>query len=267
MSNTDLLLDTSGPIATVTFNRPDKANALGIDWLSRMIEFFRQIERDNGVRCVLIRGNGKHFQAGADVSQLKETLKETRLHKRLSWFRETIGQGNELVRAIMHLSKPVVASVQGGVVGGGLSIAGAADLVIAADDAFFCQGQIINGYSLDGMPSYLLPRQIGYRKAMEWALLGTKVSAQDAERLGFVNFVVPRNDLESETKSLMNKLAKGPTKAYGTNKMLMLRTWQNGPDEQGGLEIDLYMDIAASEDWAEGTHAFLERREPVYKGG
>lgn len=266
LSDDSLLFDSSGPVATITFNRPDKANAMGPDWIGRMIAFLREVEHKPSVRCVLFRGEGKHFQAGADVSHLAKVLDEPELHKRLSWFRDTISEGNLLARTILTLPKPVVASVQGGAIGGAFTIIAACDLVIASEDAFFSVGQIINGYSMDGMPSYFLPRLIGHRKTAEWALLGSRVTAQEAKDLGFINFVAPLDKLAEETDLLVARLATGPTKAYAINKALLYRTWQHSFEEQADFEVDLYMGGAASEDWAEGTRAFLERRKPVFKG-
>lgn len=266
MSDDTLILDSSGPVATITFNRPDKANAMGADWIGRIISFLREVEYKDSVRCVLFRGEGKHFQAGADVSHIAKVLDEPELHKRLSWFRDTISEGNVMARTILNLPKPVVASVQGGAIGGAFTIVAACDLVVAADNAFFSVGQILNGYSMDGMPSYFLPRLIGHKKTMEWALLGPKVGAQEAKDLGFLNFVVPLERLAEETDALMARLAAGPTKAYAINKALMARTWQHSFEEQADFEVDLYLGGAASDDWAEGTRAFLEKRKPVFKG-
>jgi 2-(1,2-epoxy-1,2-dihydrophenyl)acetyl-CoA isomerase len=161
---------------------------------------------------VLFRANGKHFQAGGDLEALAQ-LTAKPPHERLGRIADDIAAWNSMIRAIMHLPKPAVASIQGGTVGGSIGILGACDLVIAADDAFLMLPQSKIGYSIDGGPTYFLPRLIGHKKAMEWALLGRRVPAVEAACLGLINFVVPRDRLEAETQSLVQELANGPTRA------------------------------------------------------
>lgn len=264
-SGEGLDLDLSAPVATVTFNRPSKANAIAADWPRRILEFLRQAGRRADIRCVLFRANGKHFQAGGDLEGL-DALKSKTVHERLDHFADEIATWNAMIRAIMRLPKPVVASVQGGVAGGSLGILGACDLVIASDDAFVILAQPKNGYTIDGMPSYFLPRQIGQKKAMEWALLGRRVPAAEAARLGLINFVVPRDKLGAETQALLQELATGPTRAHALNKALINQSLDNEFDVQAGCELDAYMIGGATEDWLEGTASFMEKRPPAFKG-
>jgi 2-(1,2-epoxy-1,2-dihydrophenyl)acetyl-CoA isomerase len=265
MSQDGLELEMGVPIATITFNRPDKANAIGVDWPRRMLLFLREARDREEVRCVLFRAVGKHFQAGGDLEALSKSL-DGALHEQLSKLADGIVEWNQMVREITRLPKPVVASVQGGAVGGSIGIIGACDLVIASDDAFFLLAQGKNGYTLDGMPSYFLPRQIGPKKAMEWAFLGRRVPATEVARLGLINFVVPRDRLEAETQKLVQELASGPTRAHALNKQLINQSLDNSFESQGALEMDSYMIGGASEDWREGTLAFIEKRSPVFKG-
>lgn len=258
-------LDLAGPVASITFNRPSKANAIGPDWPRRILEFLREAARRDDVRCVLFRANGKHFQAGGDLEAL-DHLKSRPANERLDRFADDIAAWNSMIRAIVRLPKPVVASIQGGTAGGSIGILGACDLVIAADDAFVILAQPKNGYTIDGMPSYFLPRQIGHKKAMEWALLGRRVPATEAARLGLINFVVPRDRLEAETQALVEELANGPTQAHALNKALINQSLDNEFDVQAGCEMDAYSIGGATHDWFEGTAAFMERRPPVFKG-
>lgn len=265
MSEEGLDLDLAGSVATITFNRPSKANAIAADWPRRILQFLREAALRDEVRCVLFRANGKHFQAGGDLDGLDFSTATPR-HQRLGRLVDGIYEWNSMIRAIVQLPKPVVASIQGGTVGGSIGIIGACDLVIASDDAFVLLAQPKNGYTLDGMPSYFLPRQIGHKKAMEWALLGRRVPAVEAARLGLINFVVPRDQLEPETQSLVQELANGPTRAHGLNKALINNSLNSNFDTQAGREMDTYYRGADSEDWIEGTAAFVERRPPVFKG-
>jgi 2-(1,2-epoxy-1,2-dihydrophenyl)acetyl-CoA isomerase len=265
MSDDGLELDLNGAVAKILFNRPDKANAVRPGWPRRILEFLREAEHTAHIRCVLIHANGKHFQAGGDLDS-HDHEEPPPQHKRLGWLADQISIWNTMLRAITHLPKPVVCSIQGGTVGASIGLLGASDLVIAADDAFLWLAQAKNGYTLDGMPSYFLPRQIGQKRAMEWALLGRRVGAAEAARLGLINFVVPRDKLELETSELMEELANGPTAAHGFNKALIRESLENDFDTQGGLEMDTYMSGAVTEDWHEGTNAFLAKRKPTFKG-
>lgn len=265
MSEEGLDLNLSGPVVTITFNRPSKANAIGQDWPRRILQFLREAALRDDVRCVLFRANGKHFQAGGDLGGF-DFATDTLRHQRLGRLTDAIYEWNAMVRAIVQLPKPVVASIQGGTVGGSIGILGACDLVIASDDAFILLAQPKNGYTLDGMPSYFLPRQIGHKKAMEWALLGRRVPATEAARLGLINFVVPRDQLEAETQALVQELANGPTCAHGLNKALINNSLNSDFDTQAGREMDTYQIGAATDDWLEGTAAFVQRRPPVFKG-
>jgi 2-(1,2-epoxy-1,2-dihydrophenyl)acetyl-CoA isomerase len=265
MSDDTLNLDDTPPVALITFNRPDKANAIGKDWTERILEFLGKVERRDDIRCVLFRANGKHFQAGGDLKVLEQMMYGT-LEERLNRVASEISKWNLMIRAITRLPKPVVASIQGVTAGGSIGIIGACDLVIAAEDASIVLSQPKVGFTIDGMPSYFLPRQIGHKKAMEWALLGRRVPAQEAARLGLINFIVPKDRLEAETQALVEELARGPARAHALNKALVNASLDNTFEDQAGCELDAYMLGAATADWMEGARAFLERRSPVFKG-
>jgi 2-(1,2-epoxy-1,2-dihydrophenyl)acetyl-CoA isomerase len=265
MQDEDLLLEVSGAVATITFNRPGKANAIGVDWPARILAFLREAEHRDDVRAVLFRAVGKHFQAGGDLEAQPPQDPEAP-HLRLGWIADQIGGWNAMLRAIVRLPKPVVASIQGGTVGASIGLIGACDLVIAADDAWLWLAQGKNGFTLDGMPSYFLPRQLGVRKAMEWTLLARRVPIAEAARLGLVNFVVPRDRLEAETATLMEELAQGPTRTHGLNKALINGSLENDFDTQAGFEMDTYMVGAQCEDWFEGNNSFREKRPPKFTG-
>ncbi|HLY56667.1 MAG TPA: enoyl-CoA hydratase-related protein, partial [Stellaceae bacterium] len=247
------------------FNRPGKANAIGVDWPERITRFLREVEHRPEVRAVLFRAVGKHFQAGGDL-EAQPPADPAAPHLRLGWIADQIQGWNVMLRTIMHLPKPVVASIQGGTVGASLGLLGACDLVIAADDAWLWLAQGKNGFTLDGMPSFFLPRLLGTRKAMEWVLLAPRVPAEEARRLGLINFVVPRADLEAETAKLMDELARGPTRAHGLNKALVNAALDNDFDTQAGSEMDTYMIGAQTNDWFEGSAAFREKRAPKFTG-
>lgn len=264
MSQT-LLLEKSGPVATITFNRPDKANALDVRWLTPMTEFLRELEHDAAIRCVLLRGNGRHFMAGGDLEIVQAFVKEPP-ERRAALAEVPIHEYNVMVRVMRRLGKPIVASVQGGVAGAAVGLVAACDLVVAADDAFFFVAHVLHGGSNDGLTTYFLPRQIGVRKTLELALLGERVTAAQARELGLANFVVPRAELEAQTAQLVERLASGPTRAYGLIKTLVDSSLGNSLEAQGRLEAETYGKAAMTEDLVEGIGAFLGKRTPRFAG-
>jgi len=260
-----LLLEKSAPLATITFNRPEKANAMDIRWLAPITEFLREVEHDPTIRCVLIKGNGKHFMAGGDLEIVQAFVSQSP-ERRAALAEQPIHEYNVLARVIRRLGKPVVASVQGGVAGAAVGLVAACDLAIAAEDAFFFVAHVLHGGSNDGLTTYFLPRQIGIRKTLELALLGERFSATQARDLGLVNFVVPRAELETETRKLVERLAAGPTRAYGLIKNLVDASLGNSLEAQGRLEAETYGKAAMTEDLVEGIGAFLGKRAPRFAG-
>lgn len=257
-----LRLEAQGAVARIVFDRPDRANAIHSDWAPAIVRFLREAEYDPDIRCVLISANGKHFQAGGDLA----------FDKRLSPV-ETLGYAqdammgwNRMLIAIHGVRKPVVAAVQGGTVGASVALVAACDLVVATDDAFFIVAQSKIGASLDGLPSYFLPRKVGIAKAMEWCLLGDRVPALEAERAGLINRVVPRAELEDAALAWCHRLAAGPTTALGLSKRLLNQSLENSIHAQAAAEVEVYATVVATDDWKEGINAFLEKRPAQFVG-
>lgn len=257
------LFSIDGALATITFNRPDKANAFHPAQTDLMIDFLYEVERRPDVRCVLINANGKHFMAGGDLSFVEEPKSDA---KRTSETEAVILRFAHLVRVMHRLKKPVIASVQGGVAGAAVGLVAACDLVIAADTSFYWVAHIHHGGSNDGLVSYFLPRLIGLRRALELALLGERLPAPEAQRLGLINFAVPEGELKAETAKLTAKLCSGPTVGYGQIKRLMYESFGNSMEEQGRLEAELYGEVLHTSDVKDGLKAFFERRPPRFEG-
>jgi 2-(1,2-epoxy-1,2-dihydrophenyl)acetyl-CoA isomerase len=260
------IFEIQGPLATITFNRPDKANAMHPDQNGLMRDFLYEVERKPEVRCVLLKGNGKHFMAGGDLSTIVHFDKLTDA-ERTSQGEVPIWDYVHMVRVMQRLEKPVVASVQGGVAGAAVGLIAACDFVIAADTSFYWAAHILHGGSNDGLLTYFLPRQIGLRKALEMALLGERVYAPEAKELGLINFVVAEGKLQEETQKLVDRLCKGPTIGYGLIKKLMYASFKNSLAEQGEMEAELYGSRALhTADVKDGLKAFFERRPPNFQG-
>jgi 2-(1,2-epoxy-1,2-dihydrophenyl)acetyl-CoA isomerase len=260
-----LLLEKNGPVATMTFNQPEKANALDPAWLPRMMRFVQEIEHDSSIRCVLIKGNGKHFMAGGSLEYMDRFMSSPP-EERAILAEGPIHQYNQMVYVMRRMPQPIIASVQGAVAGAAVGLVAACDLAIAADNAFFFVAHILHGGSNDGLLTYFLPRQIGAKKTLELALLGDRITAAEAQRLGLVNFVVPAADLQQETQKLVDRLAAGPTRGYGLIKRLIDASFGNSLEEQGRLEAESYGKAAMTEDLVEGIRAFMGKRQPKFQG-
>jgi 2-(1,2-epoxy-1,2-dihydrophenyl)acetyl-CoA isomerase len=262
MSVEGLQLRTEGAIARIIFDRPEKANAIRPDWMPAILRFLRDVEYDPAVRVVLISANGRHFQAGGDLN-FDDTMKMPAV---IGLMHDTMLEWNRVMMAIHRLPKPVIVAVQGGTIGASIALVAACDIVVAADDAFFISAQAKIASSLDGLPSYFLPRKIGLGRAMEWALFGDRIPAEEARAAGLVNKVVPRADLEASALALAGRLAIGPTAALGLTKRLLNTSFTNDIDTQSAAEMDAYAKVVATSDWNEGRHAFLEKRDARFEG-
>jgi 2-(1,2-epoxy-1,2-dihydrophenyl)acetyl-CoA isomerase len=265
VSDNSLIEQTEGPIATLTLNRPEKANAIPPDWPLRMLAFFRTVAHNSAVRCVLIQANGKHFMAGGDVAHHQDYDLSVPA-RAAALVQDEIEEYNQLIYAITELRVPVIAAVQGAAIGASVGLVAAADLVLAAEDAFFVVPHVKHGGSNDGLVTYFLPRQIGFKKALEVTLLARRIPAAEAARMGMVNFVVPSERLRAEANTLAEELSRGPTEAYALIKSSIHASMNNSMHQQARLETTNYAKIIMTEDWAEGSRAFVERRAPRFAG-
>lgn len=256
-----ILLEVAAGVATITLNRPEVMNALDWDMIIRLREITEEVQRDDGVRAVLLRGNGPAFAAGGDVAMF---------HARLSELPELIVKGarelHHAMLALRRMAKPVVAAVHGAVAGGGMSLMMATDLTIAADNSKFTMAYSRIAASPDGGSTYFLPRLVGYKKAMELTLLSDTLDASAALQLGLINSVVPAAELEPASQRLMRRLAAGPTKAYAEAKALMNNSLHNSMETQLEAEAQAFSRCARTADLAEGVTAFVEKRKPEFSG-
>ncbi len=262
----DLLIDTADGIATLTMNRPDARNALSEEMRAGLDEAFHGLESDDEVRCVVLRGAGEHFMAGGDVKSFAGMFDEEEPLDMRDVFLHRIHDLHLIMFAMRRLPKPIIASVRGAAAGAGVSLAACCDLIIAAEDAFFTLAYSLIGTSPDGGSTFQLPRAIGAKKAMEMALLGDRIDATDLARFGLVNFVVPADDLQEETDQLAQRLAAGPTRAYGQAKRLIYGSLENQMERQLQMEAEAFADCATTEDFREGVTAFVEKRRAVFRG-
>ena len=263
MSYEAISYEVDGGVATLTLNRPDALNALNAQITQELHKALAEAGGDLNVRCLLITGAGRGFSSGADLTQLEDSYKSGRPAPLGDMLRD--GYHN-IILPIVHMEKPVVAAVNGVAAGAGCSLALACDFRIASDKARFFQAFIKVGLVQDSGASYFLPRLVGFAKAIELAMLGDIIDAETALRYGLVTKVVPHDSLMDEAKAFAQKLAAGPTRAYGLSKKALYFGSENSLEATMDYEADLQAQMALTADHMEGTKAFLEKREATFEG-
>lgn len=262
----DLLIESADGVATLTMSRPEARNALSPEMRAGLDDAFHRFERDDAVRCVVLRGAGEHFMAGGDVKSFGSMLADENPDDIRDLLLHRIHDLHTVMFAMRRLPKPIIASVRGAAAGAGVSLAACCDLIIAAEDAFFTLAYTLIGTSPDGGSTYALPRALGAKKAMEMALLGERLDAETMARFGLVNFVVPSDALEAKTDELARRLAAGPTRAHGHAKRLIYGSFENQMERQLQMEAEAFADCATTADFREGVTAFLEKRPAAFQG-
>lgn len=247
-------------VAYLRFNRPEVFNSFNREMALRFQDELDSCQADDDIRCIVITGNGKAFCAGQD-------LKEVTTPDENPGFKKILEEHyNPIVERIRKIEKPVVASVNGVAAGAGANIALACDIVIASEAASFIQAFSKIGLIPDSGGTFFLPRLIGFQKASALMMLGDKVSAEDAEKLGMVYRICPPEKLEEEVSVIAKKLAKMPTQALGYTKRLLNESMSNDLGQQLAMESKLQIISAQSDDYKEGVAAFIEKRRPIFKG-
>lgn len=248
-------------IASIRFNRPQALNAMDAAMARALRDVVRKVLGTQGVRVIVLSGEGRSFMAGGDLQAFHSDLPNAP-----ATAHQIIDPLNEAVTMLAEAALPVLASVHGAVAGAGLSLAMGADLAIATDDAKFVPAYARVGACQDGGGSWALPRLVGLKRAMEIAMLSETLDAATALQLGIVNRVVPASQLEAETRALAQRLAQGPTQALGHIKRLLRASLQQALRDQLGAERDAFAACASSADFGEGLAAFFEKRPARFLG-
>ena len=262
MPEDSVLVRREGGVATIILNRPEKLNAIDDNLRRGLDAALDAVGHDAEVRVVVITGAGRGFCAGGDIQKLIE-LKEG-YHS--ATFRAFLEAGHAVIRKIRRTAKPVIASVNGAAAGGGMNLALACDLRIASEQATFTQAFSRLGLHPDWGGTFSLPRLVGLGRAFEIFWLGEPVKAEEAKRLGLVNFLVPHESLAQETSRLAERLAAAPPLPMALLKHAFYDRVETELDRVLESEVAAQMKCFASEDFSEGLRAFGEKRAPKFTG-
>lgn len=256
-------IESVGSVLEITLSRPDKGNALRTEDCVDIIRALETADGGGDVRAVLIRGEGEHFCAGADlVSANADGPKPTAGHLTRSL---DLG-AHRLIATVWHCSVPTVSAVRGRAMGLGLHLAVACDFTLAADDSVFTEPFCKRGFSVDSAGSFLLPRLVGLRRARRMLLRGSVVGAITAADWGLIDEVYPAAQVERAASELAAELAAGPTFSLGHTKNLLNRRAQPTLEAALASEALSVEATVRSADFKEGLRAFMERRDPEFTG-
>ena len=262
MSYNTIEFSIADGVATLTLNRPKNLNSFNAEMFEEIRDALKQVKDNAGVRCLLITGNGRGFCAGQDLGDRNVAPGE-----QMPDLGESVEKNyNPLIRTIKSLAIPVVCAVNGVAAGAGANLALACDLVYAARSASFIESFCKLGLVPDSGGTWHLPRLIGHARAMGLALLGDKLNAEQAERWGLIWKCVDDDKLLDEAASVARHLATQPTLGLSMIKRAINASYTNTLDQQLELERDFMRLGGRSEDYREGVAAFMEKRQPVFKG-
>ena len=251
-----ILLKIENSVAWITLNRPEVFNSFNREMALLLQKTLDNCNTDAIVRAIVITGNGKAFCAGQDLKEVTDPELNPGFRKILE------EHYNPIIQKIRTIEKPIIAAVNGVAAGAGANIALACDIVVSTDHASFIQAFSKIGLIPDSAGTFFLPRLIGLQRATALMMLGDKVTAEDALRMGLIYKIFPVAFFEEETKELATTLANMPTKALGLTKRLLNQSMTNNLEQQLALESDLQIEASSSNDYKEGVSAFVEKRKP-----
>src|SRR5690554_1107807 len=246
-------------IATLKFNRPDKYNSFNQALAFETQKALNECKDDNEVRVIIITGEGKAFCAGQDLVEATDPNGPE--------LKSIVGKHyNPIIEQIRTIEKPIIAAVNGVAAGAGANIALACDIVIARKSATFIQAFSAIGLIPDSGGTFFLPRLVGAQKALALMLTGDKVMAEEAEAMNMIYKAVADEEFDAYIQGMTTKMAKMPTTGYGLTKRAVNESFNNTLKQQLDLEEELQAIAGSTQDFKEGTQAFVEKRKPNFIG-
>jgi 2-(1,2-epoxy-1,2-dihydrophenyl)acetyl-CoA isomerase len=242
------------------FNRPEKYNSFNREMALSLQKHLDDCIRDKTTRAIVLIGKGKAFCAGQDLQEVTDPDKNPGFKKILE------EHYNPIVTRIRNIEIPVIAAVNGVAAGAGANLALCCDIVVACEKASFIQAFSKIGLIPDSGGTYFLPRLVGYQRASALAMLGDKIDAFEAERMGMIYTYYSSETFENEIEKLAHRVASMPTKALAYIKKAFNKSMENSLEQQLALESEYQIASAQSEDYKEGVQAFIEKREPKFRG-
>jgi 2-(1,2-epoxy-1,2-dihydrophenyl)acetyl-CoA isomerase len=251
--------EKNGAVATIALDRPERLNAFDGTMHEELYAALEDVDSDEEVRCVVLRGEGRGFSAGADLSSVRsEDDPDLGEYLRQTYSRAIV--------KMVRMEKPIVAALHGPVYGAGMGMALACDMRVAAESAKFSVAFIKIGLMPDAGVSFFLPRIVGLGRAMEMSMTGDAVEAEEARRIGLVNKVVAGESLVEEATALAEKLASLPTKAMGRIKHSLYASFESDLEEALETEAKGQTFCGYTADHREGVSAFFEKRQATFTG-
>lgn len=263
MKSKDLLLEKQGRVAVLTLNRPDKMNAINADMRTHFPLALQEVQDDDSIRALIITGAGRGFCSGADVAAQAAKAAAPQPEASRSTVLKLVG---ELMLGFEKINKPVIGAINGIAAGIGLTLTLACDIRLASSNARFSAIWVKRGLIADGGATLLLPLVVGMERALELSFTGDIIDASEAERIGLVSRVVPHEELMNRAIALAEKIANGPPIAVELVKRLMWENIRNRLREQLLLETYAQNLCRTTQDQKEAVQAFMEKREPQFKG-
>lgn len=271
-------MERQGAVGVIVMDRPERFNALDVRMARDLRKAALALARDRGIRCAVLGGNDRAFCSGADLKYVRDQGEPDDLSYLQPGaravergygeaFKEILEYLHSTIAEIKRAPKPFLAAVKGAAAAGGFGLAMACDLVYATDDAFFEWAYQKTGLTGAESSTFFLPRLVGLRKAMELAFLNPRLSAQEALAAGLISGIFPRARFDAEVMAVAERLAQGPTEAFGVAKGLI--------NQAAGVDrLDVHLDrelealrrIAGTPSFAEGLESFLAKREPRFPG-
>lgn len=265
--NDRILVKKDGHVAWLIFNRPDRLNAMTIETWSILDDELSRLNEDREVRCLVIAGEGRAFLAGHDVAEIREHNEDIESGKltpgQLREWQKHLQNSTRLIRSVRF---PVIAAVHGYAVGAGCELVFACDLVVAGRDAQFGFPEVNIGVTITNGGTWTMPRKIGLARARELAYTGELIDAVEAHRVGLVNRLVEPGEERTEAGKLAGRIASRAPVAVQLHKVMIDAAQDSSLEAALNFETEALVQTAMTRDNLEGTKAFFEGREPVFKG-